>query len=546
MSKLAACLAAGLVVSIIAVSFNAQTSFASPIANGCMLILARGSSLAPPNGYVFDPENKNITAYASQYPGSFSPDGTKVLHTTTNYGVGKLLDIFVTNSDGSGSKQLTDYAGGDGFPVWSPAGDRIAFGSQRGNDTFYNVFVMDADGTNVVQLTNTTGIDSRPVGWSPDGAQIAYATFMKGRDEIGALNVMKADGSDKMQLTDNPRDSGAQWSPDSSKIIFVRSDASTGASAIFLINRDSTGLKHLVGDASQPAQSPDWSPDGTGIVFSSNVNNNIDIYVMNAGGSGVTRLTSDPANDSGPVWSPDGTKIGFTSGREGNDRVYMMNPDGTGQTSVNGNPDNPDPIGPGSGYTTLVDWGLKPVSGQDHMLTIKSVDIFGNPLGGVWTTVRTLDGTLVKSGFTPFAFTGDAGAAYKVSVANYGGKVFTKWQDDASAGKIRIITLASDTALAAVYDMGDSQRGYTSLTYTGAAEQPDLTVNAVSLDGNRTLHMWTIIDPQSSDSSETTYKIYASSYLDRVFDHWSDGNKDRIRTLTIDEDMVITAFYRTG
>ena len=57
--------------------------------------------------------------------------------------------------------------------------------------------------------------------------------------------------------------------------------------------------------------------------------------------------------------------------------------------------------------------------------------------------------------------------------------------------------------------------------------------------------MWTIIDPLSSDSSGTTYKVYASNHQDRVFDHWDDGSTDRIRTLTISADTAMTAFYRT-
>jgi len=71
-------------------------------------------------------------------------------------------------------------------------------------------------------------------------------------------------------------------------------------------------------------------------------------------------------------------------------------------------------------------------------------------------------------------------------------------------------------------------------------------VNAVSLDGNRALHMWTIIDPLSSDSSGTTYNVYASNYQDRIFDHGGDGSTDRIRMLTISADAAMTAFYRTG
>jgi hypothetical protein len=130
-------------------------------------------------------------------------------------------------------------------------------------------------------------------------------------------------------------------------------------------------------------------------------------------------------------------------------------------------------------------------------------------------------------------------------VANYDGKIFREWEDG-STSKMRTINLSSDTTLTATYDTGDTLRGFTSLTFTGTEQQPDLTVNATTLDGSKTLHMWTIIDPQSTDESGTTYKVYIHNYKDRIFDHWEDGSTDRMRMMTISEDAAITAYYNTG
>jgi len=59
-----------------------------------------------------------------------------------------------------------------------------------------------------------------------------------------------------------------------------------------------------------------------------------DIFVMNADGSGVTRLTTNPAYDNYPAWSPDGTRIVFQSQRDGNDQIYVMGADGSGATRL--------------------------------------------------------------------------------------------------------------------------------------------------------------------------------------------------------------------
>ena len=70
------------------------------------------------------------------------------------------------------------------------------------------------------------------------------------------------------------------------------------------------------------------------IAFTSNRDGNDEIYVMNPDGTGVMRLTNDPASDQQPVWSPDGSRLAFASNRSGKFDVYVMNADGTGVTRL--------------------------------------------------------------------------------------------------------------------------------------------------------------------------------------------------------------------
>ena len=74
------------------------------------------------------------------------------------------------------------------------------------------------------------------------------------------------------------------------------------------------------------------------IAFQSNRDGNVEIYVMNADGSGLTRLTNSPGADAVPNWSPDGRKLVFQSERDGNIELYTMNADGTGQTRLTTHP----------------------------------------------------------------------------------------------------------------------------------------------------------------------------------------------------------------
>jgi WD40-like Beta Propeller Repeat len=111
-----------------------------------------------------------------------------------------------------------------------------------------------------------------------------------------------------------------------------------GNNEIYLVNPGGGGLVRLTSNSASDSD-PAWSPDGSQIVFVSNRDaGNFEIYKMNADGTGQTRLTNNPAFDADPNWSPDGTQIVFTSDRDGNFEIYKMNADGTGQTRVTNNP----------------------------------------------------------------------------------------------------------------------------------------------------------------------------------------------------------------
>ena len=68
----------------------------------------------------------------------------------------------------------------------------------------------------------------------------------------------------------------------------------------------------------------EWSPDGRKLAFHTEVRKNIDVYVVNANGQNLNRLTDDAAEDSRPSWHPSGKKIAFTTNRDGNFEIYTM------------------------------------------------------------------------------------------------------------------------------------------------------------------------------------------------------------------------------
>jgi hypothetical protein len=109
--------------------------------------------------------------------------------------------------------------------------------------------------------------------------------------------------------------------------------------------------------------------------------------------------------------------------------------------------------------------------------------------------------------------------------------------------RIVLVDLTSDASVTAMYDPGDSLRGYASLTYPGNEGLPSLTINVINASGGSPLYMWTIIDPQSTDGPDITYKIYLHSYTIGSFWYWEDGNEELVRTVTITEDTTMNVYY---
>lgn len=203
---------------------------------------------------------------------------------------------------------------------------KILFQSNRGSTG--DIYIMNPDGTQQVNLTRNGVVNSRGA-WSADGQKIA---FHSRRDANFEIYTMDANGDKRLTFT-AAIDFDPAWSPDGTKIAFdsSRDDASR---EIYVMNADGSNVTRLTFQPGVVDHMAAWSPDGTKIAFRSNRDGNEEIYMMNADGSGQINLTNHPANDAFPNWSPDGTKIAFNSFRDGNGEVYVMNADGTGQTNL--------------------------------------------------------------------------------------------------------------------------------------------------------------------------------------------------------------------
>jgi Tol biopolymer transport system component len=209
----------------------------------------------------------------------------------------------------------------------------------------YDIFTAMPDGSDLKRLTQTPGYDAEAT-ISRDGSKIVFTSVRDGDLEI---YTMDADGSNVRRLTHEPGyDGGAFFSYDGSQIVY-RAHHPTDAREIedfralleqglvrptrleiFVMNADGSGQRQVT-DFGGASFAPYFHPDGRSIIFSSNMDDpagrEFDIYQINTDGTGLERITYSEGFDGFPMFSSDGTRLVFASNRnaakEGDTNVFI-------------------------------------------------------------------------------------------------------------------------------------------------------------------------------------------------------------------------------
>jgi hypothetical protein len=207
--------------------------------------------------------------------------------------------IYTMRMDGSGLRRLTS-EGRNMRPVWSPDGRRIAFA--RIYADVADIYLMDADGSHVVRRTAGAGLLS--AAWSPDGRKLAVSSEGIYDGDVWVIPA-DDDGSSPVHLLSAAR--SPSWSPDGSRIAYIRLSGDDGYHGVHVVNTDGTGDRELFFSSGGIPGGPSWSPDGKRLVFG-NCQSGCDLFVMNADGSDMRRLTALGTVQEA-AWSPSGAWI---------------------------------------------------------------------------------------------------------------------------------------------------------------------------------------------------------------------------------------------
>jgi TolB protein len=255
----------------------------------------------------------------------WSPDGTQIAYLSGT----ERLKTYLINAEGKNPQRLTDGLTDHEYNAeWSPDGRYLAFiGEYR---DVRDVYIAQADGTQPRCMTNgAPPFDS--LMWSPDSRFLALESISPNQD-IFILNV---ETGELRNLTDAPgSDLRPAWSPDGTQIGFMSSRYSTlfGNTRfdLYLVNADGSNLRRLTNQfPADSAWTVNWSPDGRRIAFGSiSWAGGADIYVVDVPYNLVRNVTRDTARDANPVWSPDGSRLAFESRQGGRWSVHLISADG--------------------------------------------------------------------------------------------------------------------------------------------------------------------------------------------------------------------------
>jgi len=247
-------------------------------------------------------------------------------------------EIYIQHLDGTGLRRITVTPWLQDFhPSWFPDGKRLAFTRASSNAFITCVVDVGNGGTQCINFNPLTGTMNSSV--SPDGRKIAVMYYDQDstRKIVAAgIAVMDTDGKNLTRLTTTncgagfcSTDDRPHWSPDGEWILFWHPDGN-----IWRMRRDGSEQSKFIVNAIEAV----YSPNGERIALSSRRTGKLQIFVMNADGTGLWKLSPIDDNCIGPSWSPEGARIAFSCGGHITDstidedgEVWVMNADGTGE-----------------------------------------------------------------------------------------------------------------------------------------------------------------------------------------------------------------------
>jgi TolB protein len=320
------------------------TPAAAALPAGAVLLAAEADEPRLANLRMLTHGGENAEAY-------FSADGRRLIFQSTRPGESACDQIYTMDLDGRNVKRVSTGRGRTTCAYFFPQGERILYSSTHLGSSecpappdysqgyvwplnpHYDIFTADPDGSNIRRLTDSGTYDAEAT-ISPDGSKIVFTSM---RDGDLDLYVMDADGANVRRLTSAlGYDGGAFFTADGKRIVYRAYRPETPAEIadyqallkknlirpsrldIYVMDADGSNVRRLT-DNGAANFAPFPHPDGQRIIFSSNLHDprgrNFDLYLIGMDGTGLERVTTHGDFDGFPMFSPDGSLLVFASNR---------------------------------------------------------------------------------------------------------------------------------------------------------------------------------------------------------------------------------------
>ncbi len=279
-------------------------------------------------------EESQLTSLPSGF-GDFGPDVSpdgKMIAFIRMLGSGPNSEIYLMPATGGAPKRLTfdDRPIGDGI-AWMPDGKEIIYSSVR--DGSLRLMRVTASGGTPEQVADV-GNNAYSVAISSRGNRLAYLQY---KDDV---NIWRFDANAKTNRKTVPvklisstlQENSPQYSPDGQRIVFTSSRS--GSFEIWVSQSDGTNPVQITSLGNVSTGTPRWSPDGRQIAFDTIIEGQRDVFAINASGGNPRHITSESANDVRPSWSRDGKWIYFGSERTGSWQVWKAPAEGGAAVQV--------------------------------------------------------------------------------------------------------------------------------------------------------------------------------------------------------------------
>lgn len=336
-----------------------------------------------------------------------SPEGSQIVYQRLSFDIMKdrsVSHLWIMNSDGTNHRKLFEGENVESNPRWSNDGQRLAYTKrgEKGTEIYVYDFVTDKS-TRIMELEQSPS----GISWSPDDEWIAFSMFVP---------------QSAPRLTTPPRKpKGAEWAEPVRVTTRLKYEADgrgylpDGFRHYFVVPATGGTERKLTTGNFNFSGTPQWTKDGSGLIFSSNLNKdweydfrNSEIYHLNLTSGQIDPLTDRNGPDRGPVISPDGQSILYTGYDDKVQtyqlsKVYMMNIDGSGkkevQLGIDRNPTNLQWAADAKGFYFMYDEhgntriGYHQFKGSKTSELVNSVGgtSLGRPYGGGSYTLSSTD-----------------------------------------------------------------------------------------------------------------------------------------------------------